>query len=100
MKKRYRYDIKLNSNKQFLEFVKILNSVSADVKVGGRDKSGNSWEFSVKSILGVLRVASELRCGYAKGSSVVHQPVNLGLGITYCECDEDIAHKIQKYIKK
>ena len=88
-----KYMIELTTANDIQEFTKIVQGVDVDVRLEGKDESGNHWELSAKSMLCVLLLGGHIKRRYRMSQ-------NIDWNTIYCKCEKDIYHLIQKFIKE
>ena len=88
-----KYMIELTTANDIQEFTKIVQGVDVDVRLEGKDESGNHWELSAKSMLCVLLLGGHIKRRYRMSQ-------NIDWNTIYCKCEKDIYPLIQKFIKE
>ena len=88
-----KYKIDLTTLQDVQEFTQIVQKVTGDVRVSGKDEYGSHWELSAKSALCVLLLGGHIQ-------HILHADQNIDWDTIYCECENDIYPLIKKFVKE
>lgn len=88
-----KYNILLDTMEAVTGFTEQVKQVDCDVRLIGRDENGQSWEISAKSLLCSLVLAANMQ------RSREHNAHDVDWDTLVCECEKDIYHLINKYVR-
>ena len=89
-----RTPIELNSVHEVERFTQLVQTVDVDVRLVGKDKNGNDWSLSAKSLLCSLVMSAKLQKDRA------HTAHDVDWNTIYCECEKDIYCLIRDFVKE
>ena len=87
-----RVPIELDSVSNVRRFTEIVQSVDCDVRLVGKDENGNDWDLSAKSLFCSLIIEAKLQ-------DREHTAHDVDWNTIWCECDTDIYHLIDEFVK-
>lgn len=89
-----RVPVELCTGRDVEKFTKAVQTVDVDVRLVGKDENGNPWELSAKSLFCSLILAAQLQ------RERPHTAHDVDWNTIWCECDKDIYHLIQEFVKE
>lgn len=88
-----RIPIELDTVGKVERFSKAVQTVDVDVRLVGKDENGNDWELSAKSLFCSLILAAKVQ------TQREHTAHDVDWNTIWCECDKDIYHLIDEFVK-
>lgn len=85
--------LELNTISDMERFTSIVQQVSSDVRLIGKDEHGRDWNMSAKSLLCSVVMSASLQ------KHREHTAHDVDWNTVYCECEEDIYSLIQDFVK-
>ena len=88
-----RYKIELTTMRDVEEFTALVQQISCDVRLIGKDEHGSDWELSAKSTLCVFLLGGHIQ-------HILRASQEIDWSTIYCECEQDIYPLIRKFVKE
>lgn len=85
--------VELTTVNEVEEFSKLVKSVSADVRLIGKDENGQEWNMSAKSLYCSLIMSAKFQ------KEREHTAHDVDWNTLWCVCEKDIYELIRNYVR-